>query len=469
MLNRIRAKRTLGTSAGNAQADVYHRQSIIFAKLINSLSLTSAQALRHSVDFWSLMYLVTAIGVLIVFMGHGTIFAYTTEKLIHRARLETFRQILRQDVPFFDEERNSIGALTSLLSTAPTGLKGLSGPVMGAILTFLATIIGGIVLSLAIGWKLALVCTATIPLVAGFGWVRLSMLSLFADKMRKTHEESAAYASEATSAIRTVASLTLETHVLQHYDKILMQKSSESIRSILQASALYAASQSVTFLCAALAFWYGGTLLSTHEYTVTQFFICFAALISGAQTAGVIFSHAPAMSSAIGAAQQLRELFERRSSTADSDSESGVTPEEATGTKFEKADCVGRLEFHGVSYSYPSRKDRVVVDDFSLAIQPGQFIGLVGPSGCGKSTLVALLERFFEPTAGHITMDGRDISTLDVASYRNCISLVGQEPTLFSGTIRENLLLGSPETVSEAAIKQACVEANIFDTIISLP
>ncbi|PLN76740.1 multidrug resistance protein 3 [Aspergillus taichungensis] len=435
-------------------------QSIIFAKLIDALSFTPAYHLRNSVDFWSLMYLAMGLGIFVVWLAHGVIFAYTTEKLVHRARTQCFRHILRQDVAFFHQEQNSTGALTSLLASAPTDLKGLSGPVLGAILTFLATIVGGIVLSLVIGWKLALVCTATIPLVAGFGWVRLAMLNWFAEKMKATHQDSAAYASEAVSAIRTVSSLTLERRVLQQYDRIIFRQSAAAVRSILQASTFYALSQSITLWCAGLAFWYGGGLLATHEYTVVQFFICFAALISGAQTAGVIFSYAPGMSKAMGAARDLRALFERRPA---------IDTWDAAGQAVDKATGTGRIEFRNVSFSYPARRERVVVDRFNLTIQPGHFVALVGASGCGKSTLIALLERFFDPTAGQILVDGRDITTLDVASYRRAIALVGQEPTLFSGTIRENLRLGTEDDVSDEDMVQACVQANIYDVIMSLP
>ena len=406
------------------------------------------------------MYLAMGLGTFAVWLGHGISFAYTTEKLTHRAREQSFRHVLRQDVAFFDIEQNSIGALTSVLSSAPTDLNGLSGPVIGALVTFLATILGGIVLSLVIGWKLALVCTATIPFVAGFGWVRLAMLTLFAEKIKKTHQDSAAYAGEATSAIRTVASLTMEARVLKHYNTILSRQSKKSIHSILQASALYAASQSVTFLCAALAFWYGGTLISTHEYTVLQFFICFAALISGSQTAGVIFSYAPGMSRAIDAARDLKALFDRRPD---------IDSWDTTGTIISKEACSGGIEFRNVSFNYSSRKGCVVIDDFSMSVKPGQYVALVGPSGCGKSTIIALVERFFDPTSGQILVDGQDISTLDVNSYRGLISLVGQEPTLYSGTIRENLVLGSVESVSEEEIVRACQNANIHDFITSLP
>ncbi|KAI1260330.1 leptomycin B resistance protein pmd1 [Xylariaceae sp. FL1019] len=435
-------------------------QSVIFAKLINALSLTPNSTLRDRVDFWSLIYLIFGIAVFAIFIGQGFSFAYATEKLTHRLRKQSFRHVLRQEVAFFDEERNSIGTLTTLLSSAPNDLNGVSGPVLGGIFTFIATILGGIILSLIIGWKLALVCTATIPLVAGFGWIRLAMLTLFAEKMKKTHQDSAAYASEAASAIRTVASLNMEARVLKHYNDILSQRSRESIKSILSASAMYAASQSITFLAIALVFWYGGHLIAIGEYNVTQFFICFAALISGAQTAGVVFSYAPGMSRAFDASQDLNALFDRRPL---------IDSWDTTGHKVAKEDCRGEIEIRNVSFSYASRKDTTVLDNLSMTIKPGQFIALVGSSGCGKSTIIALLERFYDPTTGQILVDGQDISKLEVNSYRSLISLVGQEPTLYSGTIRDNLILGSAKGVTEAEIIKACKDANIYDIITSLP
>lgn len=198
---------------------------------------------------------------------------------------------------------------------------------------------GGIVLSLIVGWKLASVCPATISLVAGFGWVRLATLTSFAEKMKKTHQDSATYASEAASAIRTVASLTMGKRVLQHYDSILMRQSRALIISILQASALYAASMSVTMLCCALAFWHGGNLLASREYTVLQFFICFAALISGAQTAGVVFSYAPGMSRAFSASRDLRTLFDRRPE---------IDSWSVAGKHMNKETCVGSIQFRNV-------------------------------------------------------------------------------------------------------------------------
>lgn len=430
--------------------------------MIDALSQPPAlyHALRNQVNFWALMYLVLGLGLLIVCIGKSVALAYTEEKFTSRAKIETLRCILRQDVPFFDQKHRSVGGLMSLLSSGTTDLGGAGGLVMGYIVSFCATIGGGVVLSLAIGWKLALVCASTIPLVAGCGYVRLMMLSIFDEKVKKTHSASVGYASEAISAIRTVASLCLEEQVLAHYNEMLAEQAAKSLRSILQTSVLYAASQSITFFCAGLAFWYGGRLITEREYSIFQFFICFASLISGAQTAGIVFSYAPGFSKAMTAAGQLKALFDRQPPIDTWDAAGKRIPQQSAGS---------HIELRNVSFRYPLRPDRLVLRDFSLSVRPGQLVALVGPSGCGKSTIIGLLERFFDPTEGHISVNGEHISQLNVNDYRRMISLVGQEPTLYSGTIKENVMLGAPAHVAEDDVIRACQEANIYDFIRSLP
>ncbi|KAF4634705.1 hypothetical protein G7Y89_g3398 [Cudoniella acicularis] len=433
-------------------------QSVFLAEMVNSLALPPDRYkdLRHDVNFWSLMFLMVAIIALIVWIGHGVCFSYTTERLTRRVRDRTLRTILRQNIGYFDLSHNSTGALTALVSTGTTDLNSLNGAVIGNILTFISVLTGGIILSLAIGWKLALVCSCTIPAVAACGWVRLRMLALFDTKVRKTHQESATYASEIITAIRTVSSLSLEDHVLDYYSKILAKSAAKSLQSILKASTLYALSQSFNFLCSALAYWYGSTLLADHEYTLLQFFICFAALITGSQIAGSIFSYAPDMSKAMHAAAELKSLFEKQPA---------IDTWSNAGDPVVKEKSRGQIELRNVSFVYPTRPERLVLNNFNLSVHPGQYIALVGSSGCGKSTLISLLERFFDPINGQILVDGADISKLNVNDYRNLISLVGQEPTVYQGTIRENVVLGSAAEISDEAVIQACKEANIYSFI----
>jgi ATP-binding cassette subfamily B (MDR/TAP) protein 1 len=163
--------------------------------------------------------------------------------------------MLRQDIAYFDREENTSGSLTSFLSTQTTHVAGLSGATLGTILSVLTTLIAAIALSIAIAWKLALVCTATIPVLLGCGFFRFWLLAQFQTRAKRAYESSASYACEATSAIRTVASLTRENDVLDHYTDALNSQAQASLRSILKSSLLYAAAQSLMFLCIALGFW----------------------------------------------------------------------------------------------------------------------------------------------------------------------------------------------------------------------
>jgi ATP-binding cassette, subfamily B (MDR/TAP), member 1 len=436
-------------------------QAVFFAKSIMTLSLPPSDfaKLRSDANFWSSMYFMLAIVQFIAFCIQGFAFAYCAERLTHRARSEAFRALLRQDVAYFDREENSSGVLTSFLSTETTKLAGMSGVTLGMLLVVSTTLVVSSVMSCAIGWKLALVCISTVPVLLGCGFYRFWMLAQFQMRAQKAFESSASYACEATSSIRTVASLTREADVLNRFHLSLESQGRDSLISVLKASTLYAMSQCLMFPCMALGFWYGGTLLYKQEYTIFQFFICFSAVIFGAQSAGTIFSFAPDMGKTKQAAQELKTLFDRKPKI-DSWSEEGEPVNYVDGT----------IEFRDVHFRYPTRPERPVLRGLNLTVKPGQYVALVGASGCGKSTAIALLERFYDPLVGGIYIDGKEISSLKINDYRSFLALVSQEPTLYQGTIRENILLGtSKDNMPDEVIFQACKDANIYDFITSLP
>ncbi|PWY87115.1 multidrug resistance protein 1, 2, 3 [Aspergillus sclerotioniger CBS 115572] len=451
----------LGLLASIIAGGIQPSQAVLFAKAVSTLSLPPIEypKLRHDANFWSLMFFMMGMVTLFIYSLQGTLFAYSSERMIYRARSQAFRVMLNQEISFFDKEENTTGALTSTLSAETKQLAGISGVTLGTILIVTVNLAASLIVALIMGWKLALVCISAVPVLLACGFIRVWMLDKIQRRAKSAYQKSASSACEAASAIRTVASLTMEPAVLTSYESQLHNQLRSDIFPIIKSSALYASSQALPFLCMALGFWYGGSLLGKGQYTVFQFYVCFSEVIFGAQAAGTIFSHAPDMGKAKNAAVEFKKLFRNQS----------INAYKSTGVHV--SSMQGEVEFREVSFRYPTRLEQPILRHLNLKVKPGQYVALVGSSGSGKSTIIALLERFYEAQVGEIYIDGRNINALDRRSYRSHLALVSQEPSLFHGTIKENILLGCTdrENVSEEMLVRACRDANIYDFIMSLP
>lgn len=437
-------------------------QAVLFAKAVTTLTLPEVEysRLRHDANFWSLMFLAVGLATFFLYSLQGTSFAYSSEKMIFRARSTAFRALLRQDVSFFDREENTSGVLTSSLSAEIKHLTGISGVTLGTLLIVSVNLVASLVVALIMGWKLALVCISAVPVLLVCGFLRVYLLDKFQSRAKKAYQASASSACEAASAIRTVASLTMETEILASYRRQLQAQLRADLIPIIKSSVLYGASQALPFFCMALGFWYGGRLLGHHEYSLFTFYVCFSEVIFGSQAAGTVFSHAPDMGKAKHAATEFKRLFDSKPIAKQAEEEPGQMVMSMEGS----------VDFHNVTFTYPTRPEQPVLHRLNLSVKPGQYVALVGASGSGKSTTIAMLERFYDAAAGQVCVDGKDITSLDLGSYRSYLALVSQEPALFQGTIRENILLGCCQrNVSEETLVQACKDANIYDFIISLP
>ncbi|KAJ6753136.1 ABC TRANSPORTER B FAMILY MEMBER 15 [Salix koriyanagi] len=144
-----------------------------------------------------------------------------------------------------------------------------------------------------------------------------------------------------------------------------------------------------------------------------------------------------------------------------------IEPEDPDGFRPEK--ITGHVELENVDFSYPARPNVMIFKDFSINIEAGKSTALVGQSGSGKSTIIGLIERFYDPLKGTVKIDGRDIRSYSLRSLRRCIALVSQEPALFSGTIKENIIYGaSSDEINESEIIEAAKAANAHDFISGL-
>ncbi|KAJ8520713.1 hypothetical protein ONZ45_g2501 [Pleurotus djamor] len=464
MLNREGWSRYgLGFIAAIITGMVWPVLGIIYASGIDAFSEVDPSVRRFKGDRTALWFFVIAIISTLAMAVQNYMFPSAAAILTAKLRKLSFKAILRQDIEFFDKDEHSTGVLTSNLSENPQKINGLAGMTLGTIVQSLATLIGGFVIGLSFGWKLALVGIACTPLLVSSGYIRLRVVVLKDQQNKRAHESSAQLACEAAGSIRTVASLTRENDCLDIYRKSLDEPLHRSNRTAIWSNALFSFSQSAVFWVIALVFWYGSRLVSTQEYSTFQFFICLMSTTFGAIQAGAVFQFVPDMSSAKGAASDIIRLLD---STPEIDAQS------PDGHSVDRNNSRGQIRFEDVHFRYPTRPGVRVLRGLSLTVEPGTYIALVGASGCGKSTTIQLIECFYNPLAGKIYLDDVNISDLNIKDYREQVALVSQEPTLYAGTVRFNILLGAikPHSeVTQAELEEACRNANILEFIQSLP
>ncbi|KAL1792862.1 hypothetical protein ACET3X_009369 [Alternaria dauci] len=431
-------------------------QAIFLGNSINSLLSPGTSLGGLNVNFWCGMFLMLGIVIGFFYYVQGMTLSRGSARLVGSVRTRAFGAMLRQDMEFFDGDTVTSGALSNFLSSEANRLAGLSGSTLGTIVSAAASIFVAIIVACSFGWKLALVCSATIPLVIACGYFRFYALTRM-EKRTKETSDAASFACEAASSIRTVASLSLEKYLLGTYHVKLADQGKGYFKFTNVSAVLFATSQGLSMFIFALVFWYGGRLMFSGEYTVLQFFIVYSSIINGAQSAGAIFSFAPDMGEARDAAKLLKSFLNRIPKI------DHWSPE---GIKIERLS--GKVELQDVRFTYPGRPDHRVLRGVSLSAKPGQFIALVGASGSGKSTVMQLLERFYDPTSGGVLVDDVDLKDYNLQDYRSQLAIVSQETTLYTGTIRENIL-ADKEDLGDEAVIQACKDANIYDFITSLP
>ncbi|KAF3017156.1 hypothetical protein E8E14_011158 [Neopestalotiopsis sp. 37M] len=440
-------------------------QAYLFAQIVVIFQYDPQSAhFRDEANFWSLMWMVLAICIGFSYFVVGFVATHLAHYISALYRKQYFENLLYQKTSFFDDEDNSTGTLTARVGGDPKQLEEMLGMNMALVYNAIFTVFGTLAVAFAFGWKLALVALCvTMPLGLSAGYFRVKYELEFEKMYSAVFAESSKFAAEAIGAFRTVSSMTLEDTITERYDKLLNGHVGSAFKKARWTTLIFALSDSISLGCQALIFWYGGRLMATREYEPMQFFVCYMAVIQGAESAGQGFSFGPNAAQASAAANRILSVRELRGNKDDdptSTEPASSIPDSEGGIK---------LELRDVHFKYPTRNVSIF-KGLNLTIEKGQFAALVGASGCGKTSIVSLLERFYEPQRGQILANGTDVAKLNVYSYRRHLSLVAQEPNIFQGTLRENILLGvDAARITDAQLHAACRDASIHDFIASLP
>ncbi len=377
------------------------------------------------------------------------------ERVITDLRRDTFNHLLSLDSTFFDMHR--VGELTSRLNGDVATIRGAIGSSLSLALRSLVTILGAVVLMFLTSPFLALAVVIAAPALI------LPMLMIarrLRGMSRRTQDalaEMSAVATEVLGSSKTIKSFTQEpVQVAAYAERAEISYRAEVTRllarSFLVGTVMFVGTAGLVGLV-----WWGAQAVFSGQVTAGQLgqFLIYAMMASSALTnVSEIWG---SLQTVAGATERLVELLETPAAIA-APPQPVPLPVPALGT----------LAFDHVRFGYRTRDDETVLEDLSFAVRPGETVALVGASGAGKSTVFALAQRFYDVNGGRVLVDGVDVRDADPVAVRQRFAYVEQEPTIFAGTVAENIRFGKPEA-TDAEVEAAARAALVHDFVVDLP
>jgi len=479
--------------------------AFVFAELLTVFYMDDISYMRERSAILSGAMGAVSVGAFIVMGIQGGIFGNIGERLTTRLRVHLFRSIMRQDVAFFDEKENTVGSLTTLLQADTTKVRTMTGQSFGSVIQAAAALTFGLTVSLTASWKYGLVLLACVPVLSIGEMLNMKNLA-DATTLDETVAAGSARVSEAVTMIKDVQAFGLEEKMSTNYDAAISTTTAEERRKALRTGGAFGLAQALTMGFYGFAFWWGGQLIKKGELNFMDFMRSLWALGFCAAGAGQAATFAGDNRDGTASAGRIFKLIDRVPpinaqpfvKVSEIEETARQVPKSSADADEKKYGKVidglsGKIEFKDVFFTYPTR-DAPVLGGLSFEVNPGETVALIGQSGSGKSTAIQLLERFYEivrvskqvaadddgkafkiavegaGSAGKVYIDGVDLTELDLMWFRSNVGIVEQEPTLFSGSVHDNIAAGMPGGVAtREQVIAAAKTANAHEFISRMP
>ncbi|ORY06001.1 hypothetical protein K493DRAFT_333348 [Basidiobolus meristosporus CBS 931.73] len=434
---------------------------LITGDLINVISkslanLGSAEGVNHlvaelNIPALKLFGLFTAQGVLT--FAHIFFVSVLGENLAKRLKENLFQAIISHDIYFFDHHRS--GELIERLTTDISDFKHTFKMCITQGLKSITQTVGSAIHLIKISPSLTLIMCSTMPVM----YILLNFYGAFLRDLRKKSRIweglSSGIAGESISNIRTVRAFAAEEAEMELYNQACEHVAAMNSQFGFHMGLFRGTTIASIGTMVLIVLYYGGSMVARNEISAGDL-MTYMISTQNAQRAldslgGLFGQTLKAMSSA-------SRVFEFIHMEPTTPLTGGLKPDSVNGS----------IEFRDIYFTYPTRPDHVILENFNLTIPVGKMVALCGPSGSGKSTVGALLERFYEPQEGNIYLDGTPISELDPSWIREHVGYINQEPILFATSIFENIRYGKPDATMEE-VKEAAEKANAAMFIESFP
>ncbi|KAM8719981.1 hypothetical protein ACLKA7_006097 [Drosophila subpalustris] len=385
------------------------------------------------------------------------LFGSASLRIVRRLRANLYKSMLLQEVGWFDTK--GTGELVNRLSN-DTYFVGVSlSQNISDGLRSIAMIVVGSGMMIYESPKLALVSALVVPALAGMAIVYGRYVRKITKAELDKYAEIMKYGEERFGNVRTVKLFCREQKEVNDFNVKLNEALEIGYKETRARSIFFGLTGfSGNFIIISVLY-YGGTLVLNDELTIGSMtsFLMYAGYVAVSMNG--LSNFYSQLNKGIGASERIWEIFDRKYAIP---IDSGIVP---------LTKPIGEIKFQNVDFSYPSRDESKVLTDFSLTLSPNQTTAVVGRSGSGKSTIALLMMRLYDPQMGSVYLDGVDLRTINPQWLRMHIGAVSQEPVLFSGSIRSNILYGIDENEPnpEAKLQQAVRDSNVIEFTKNLP